>query len=94
MSMTCPRCAFRASRLITSRNAIQRSLRQTQQARRWQSTEAAATVNLIAVNPKIDGIVDQIGKLTLLETADLIKSLKVSPLFNSTSAVYDTHMLL
>ena len=31
----------------------------------------------MAANPKIDGIVDQIGKLTLLETADLIKSLKV-----------------
>jgi hypothetical protein len=35
---------------------------------RWQST---------AANPKIDGIVDQISQLTLLETADLVASLKV-----------------
>jgi hypothetical protein len=38
---------------------------------RWQSTAAA--------NPKIDGIVDQISQLTLLETADLVASLKVRP---------------
>ncbi|KAI9826391.1 MAG: hypothetical protein M1832_000308 [Thelocarpon impressellum] len=38
---------------------------------RWQSTEAAASTN-----PKIAGIVDQIGQLTLLETADLVSSLK------------------
>merc|ERR1712000_403986 len=72
MSMTCPRCAMRASRSLASRTAFQSSLRRTQPVRRWQSTEAAP----IAANPKIDGIVDQIGKLTLLETADLIKSLK------------------
>lgn len=40
--------------------------------RRWESTEAAAPVN-----PKIDGIVNEISKLTLLETADLVSSLKV-----------------
>ncbi|KAI0199536.1 ribosomal protein L7/L12 C-terminal domain-containing protein [Astrocystis sublimbata] len=38
--------------------------------RRHNSTEAAAT------SPKIAGIVDQIGQLTLLETADLVSSLK------------------
>ncbi|KAI2642799.1 54S ribosomal protein L12 [Xylaria nigripes] len=38
--------------------------------RRHNSTEAAAT------NPKIAGIVDQISQLTLLETADLVSSLK------------------
>lgn len=42
--------------------------------RRWESTEAAAPVN-----PKIDGIVNEISKLTLLETADLVSSLKVRP---------------
>ncbi|KAI1607880.1 50S ribosomal protein L7/L12 [Exophiala viscosa] len=39
--------------------------------RRWQSTDAAASTN-----PKITGIVDQISQLTLLETADLVASLK------------------
>lgn len=39
--------------------------------RRWQSTDA------VAVSPKISGIVDQISQLTLLETADLVQSLKV-----------------
>jgi hypothetical protein len=42
--------------------------------RRWESTEAAAT----PTNPKIAQIVDQISTLTLLETADLVSSLKVS----------------
>jgi large subunit ribosomal protein L7/L12 len=40
--------------------------------RRYNSTDAAA-----AVNPKISAIVDQISQLTLLETADLVASLKV-----------------
>ncbi|EEP78421.1 hypothetical protein UREG_03267 [Uncinocarpus reesii 1704] len=40
--------------------------------RRWESTEAAAT----PANPKITQIVDQISQLTLLETADLVSSLK------------------
>ncbi|KAF2001574.1 54S ribosomal protein L12, mitochondrial precursor [Amniculicola lignicola CBS 123094] len=37
-------------------------------SRRWQSSEST--------NPKIATIVDQIGQLTLLETADLVASLK------------------
>jgi large subunit ribosomal protein L7/L12 len=41
--------------------------------RRHNSTEAAAAPE----NPKISAIVDQISKLTLLETADLVSSLKV-----------------
>ncbi|EGP89348.1 unnamed protein product [Zymoseptoria tritici ST99CH_1A5] len=45
--------------------------RQQQEARRWQSTDAAA-----ASNPKIATIVDQISQLTLLETADLVSTLK------------------
>ncbi|EXJ95470.1 hypothetical protein A1O1_00592 [Capronia coronata CBS 617.96] len=42
------------------------------QSRRWQSTDAADATT----NPKIAGIVDQISQLTLLETADLVASLK------------------
>lgn len=41
-------------------------------SRRWESTEAAAPAN-----PKIESIVNDISKLTLLETADLVSSLKV-----------------
>ncbi|KAL2829784.1 ribosomal protein L7/L12, C-terminal/adaptor protein ClpS-like protein [Aspergillus cavernicola] len=41
-------------------------------SRRWQSTEAPAA----PVNPKITQIVDQISQLNLLETADLVASLK------------------
>jgi large subunit ribosomal protein L7/L12 len=41
--------------------------------RRYNSTEAAPA----ATNPKISAIVDQISQLTLLETADLVSSLKV-----------------
>lgn len=42
--------------------------------RRWQSDAAAAPAN-----PKIATIVDQISQLTLLETADLVSTLKVRP---------------
>lgn len=38
-------------------------------ARRWQSTASS--------DPKIGEIVDQISRLTLLETADLVSLLKV-----------------
>lgn len=64
---------MRAARSSYSRNTLQctSTLRRTQ-SRRWQSTEAAAVTN-----PKIEGIVSEIGKLTLLETSDLIKELKV-----------------
>ncbi|KAL4750867.1 hypothetical protein BDW72DRAFT_175136 [Aspergillus terricola var. indicus] len=41
-------------------------------SRRWQSTEAPAA----PANPKITQIVDQISQLNLLETADLVASLK------------------
>jgi large subunit ribosomal protein L7/L12 len=47
-------------------------LRASCTTRRYNSTEAAAA------NPKIADIVDQISKLTLLETADLVSSLKVN----------------
>ncbi|KAA8648873.1 hypothetical protein EYZ11_006422 [Aspergillus tanneri] len=42
-------------------------------SRRWQSTEAEAAA---PANPKISQIVDQISQLTLLETADLVSTLK------------------
>ncbi|KAJ5216937.1 hypothetical protein N7468_009945 [Penicillium chermesinum] len=45
----------------------------TPSSRRWESTEAAAAA---PANPKIAQIVDQISQLTLLETADLVSSLK------------------
>ncbi|KAI9712030.1 MAG: hypothetical protein M1820_001739 [Bogoriella megaspora] len=58
-----PRPYFsRCGSAITSRHAT---------SRRWQSTEAAASSD-----PKISGIVDQISQLTLLETADLVSTLK------------------
>ncbi|KAL2218258.1 50S ribosomal protein L12 [Thermoascus aurantiacus ATCC 26904] len=44
-------------------------------ARRWQSTQADAPA-AAPTNPKIAQIVDQISQLTLLETADLVASLK------------------
>ncbi|KAK5946251.1 54S ribosomal protein L12, mitochondrial [Knufia obscura] len=48
------------------------SQQSSQRQRRWQSTDAAAQ----PTNPKISTIVDQISGLTLLETADLVASLK------------------
>ncbi|KAF2187284.1 54S ribosomal protein L12, mitochondrial precursor [Zopfia rhizophila CBS 207.26] len=47
------------------------SLTQQRTSRRWQSTETAGPTN-----PKIASIVDQISQLTLLETADLVSTLK------------------
>ena len=57
----------------TSSANQQRRHNSLKQSRRWQSTDAAAA----PTNPKIAGIVDQISQLTLLETADLVASLKV-----------------
>ena len=45
------------------------------QRRRWESTEAAGAGE--SKNPKITQIVDQISQLNLLETADLVSTLKV-----------------
>ncbi|KJY01874.1 54S ribosomal protein L12 [Zymoseptoria brevis] len=68
----CVQC-LRASTPTTLRFAASTAprRRQQQEARRWQSTDAAA-----ASNPKIATIVDQISQLTLLETADLVSTLK------------------
>jgi hypothetical protein len=61
-------CQFRSSpSLLRPATA---SLAQQRTSRRWASTEAT--------NPKIATIVDQISQLTLLETADLVSTLKVS----------------
>ncbi|KAL4869096.1 hypothetical protein BDV12DRAFT_168593 [Aspergillus spectabilis] len=63
----CCRQLVRPSAAIRLSASYQQTIR-----RRWQSTEAAAT----PVNPKITQIVDQISQLNLLETADLVASLK------------------
>jgi len=66
MSLSCryaAQCCARQLRTAKSVRAVATPL-----ARRYNSTE---------VNPKIAGIVDQISQLTLLETADLVASLKV-----------------
>ncbi|KAI9880192.1 MAG: hypothetical protein M1830_004778 [Pleopsidium flavum] len=69
------RCCAHSTRLST--NPLRRlplalsQRRRPAPARRWQSTSTAA-----ASNPKVVGIVDQISQLTLLETADLVSSLK------------------
>ena len=57
-----------------SASFLQQQQQQQQQrvTRRYNSTEASTPTN-----PKIAAIVDQISQLTLLETADLVASLKV-----------------
>ncbi|CZR69957.1 probable 54S ribosomal protein L12, mitochondrial precursor [Phialocephala subalpina] len=77
MSLTCQSAARSCVRSLRSPGSLRISSaavvhRRNNGARRWNSTEAAAA----ASNPKIVGIVDQISQLTLLETADLVASLK------------------
>lgn len=62
-----------SSSQVTSRFPAACLHRQQQMSRRYESTTAAAASG----NPKVAGIVDQISQLTLLETADLVSSLKV-----------------
>jgi hypothetical protein len=74
MSLSCryaAQCCARQLRAAPIR-ASSSLLQQQRMTRRYNSTDAAA-----AVNPKISAIVDQISQLTLLETADLVASLKV-----------------
>lgn len=66
-------CCARQLRASTSSVRASVPLVQQRVQRRCNSTEAVASAN-----PKIAGIVDQISQLTLLETADLVSSLKVS----------------
>ena len=72
MSLSCRYAAQRCARQLRPSTSLRASSSVFRQriARRCNSTEAA-------VNPKIDGIVSQISQLTLLETADLVASLKV-----------------
>src|SRR5690349_2328910 len=75
MAMSCryvaQSCA-RQLRAAPSFNSSAHMFRVSITTRRYNSTEAAAPAN-----PKIAEIVDQISRLTLLETADLVSSLKV-----------------
>ncbi|KAI1931699.1 54S ribosomal protein L12, mitochondrial [Ophidiomyces ophidiicola] len=72
ISARCCRNALRQSPAVVRAAAPAYS---ASRARRWQSTDAAAAA-AAPVNPKITQIVDQISQLTLLETADLVSSLK------------------
>ncbi|CAF9913528.1 MAG: hypothetical protein HETSPECPRED_001585 [Heterodermia speciosa] len=67
----CARALRNPSRPVPIAPAAFSHRQQPTPARRCESTAAAASSN-----PKISGIVDQIGQLTLLETADLVSSLK------------------
>lgn len=75
MAMSCRYAAQSCARQLRSARAARapaQFVRIPATSRRWNSSEAAPT------NPKIEAIVDQISQLTLLETADLVSSLKVS----------------
>lgn len=65
------RCVCTARPAAYARPAVGGAQQRIQ--RRWQSSDAAAA----PTNPKIATIVDQISQLTLLETADLVSTLKV-----------------
>ncbi|KAJ6072593.1 hypothetical protein N7467_010678 [Penicillium canescens] len=67
--------SVRPSSLRIATSATYLTARRTPGSRRWESTEAAPAA-AAPTNPKIAQIVDQISTLTLLETADLVSSLK------------------
>ncbi|KAJ6780717.1 hypothetical protein PWT90_02325 [Aphanocladium album] len=76
MAMSCRYAARSCARQLRSAGALRaptQTLRLGATSRRYNSTEAAAEA---PANPKIAEIVEQISKLTLLETADLVSSLK------------------
>ncbi|EWG44163.1 hypothetical protein FVEG_05324 [Fusarium verticillioides 7600] len=71
MAMSCRYAAQSCARHLRSARATRaptQLVKVSAASRRWNSTDAA--------NPKIEAIVDQISQLTLLETADLVSSLK------------------
>ncbi|KAI5285349.1 hypothetical protein KEM54_000636 [Ascosphaera aggregata] len=77
MSFPIARCCRQAFTTTSKRIAIQNAASRTTStyfaiARRWEGTAASAA----PANPKIAQIVDQISQLNLLETADLVASLK------------------
>ncbi|WKT42682.1 Ribosomal protein L7/L12, oligomerization [Fusarium oxysporum f. sp. vasinfectum] len=74
MAMSCRYAAQSCARHLRSARAARaptQFVRISAASRRWNSTDAAPA------NPKIEAIVDQISQLTLLETADLVSSLKL-----------------
>lgn len=88
--------SVRPSSLRIATSASYLTARRTPSTQRWESTEAAPAA---ATNPKISQIVDQISTLTLLETADLVSSLKVgSPIYQWHGIfniwICDTHILI
>ncbi|KAI5296516.1 hypothetical protein KEM52_000924 [Ascosphaera acerosa] len=82
MSFPVARCCRQAFTAASRRAAIANAPRSAaatlarQQQRRWEGTAAAAAAAATSTNPKIAQIVDQIAQLNLLETADLVASLK------------------
>ncbi|WYZ40394.1 hypothetical protein EsH8_IV_000735 [Colletotrichum jinshuiense] len=77
MALSCRYAAQSCARQLRASGSMRASttlfqIRTPATARRHNSTEAAAA----PTNPKIAAIVDQISTLTLLETADLVSSLK------------------
>lgn len=76
-SQAAARCCRQLIRPSTSclRLSTSTYLSQRTPSRRWQSTESEAAA--APANPKISQIVDQVSQLTLLETADLVSTLKV-----------------
>ncbi|GAB1192373.1 ribosomal protein L7/L12, C-terminal/adaptor protein ClpS-like protein [Aspergillus pseudonomiae] len=72
-SQVAARCCRQIVRPSAASLRLSSSTYLSQRTRRWQSTEAEAAA---PVNPKISQIVDQISTLTLLETADLVATLK------------------
>lgn len=79
-SQVAARCCRQIVRPSAASLRLSSSTYLSQRTRRWQSTEVEAAA---PVNPKISQIVDQISTLTLLETADLVATLKVRSLFVS-----------
>ena len=74
MAMSCRFAAQSCARQLRALNqskAPAQMLRVATVPRRFNSTEAST-------DPKITQIVDQISQLTLLETADLVSTLKVN----------------
>ncbi|KAM0285290.1 hypothetical protein ACHAQH_001479 [Verticillium albo-atrum] len=76
MAMSCRYAARSCARQLRTASSLRASASSFQTrtpatARRHNSTEAAP-----AANPRVETIVDQISQLTLLETADLVSTLK------------------
>ncbi|KAK5681389.1 54S ribosomal protein L12, mitochondrial, partial [Elasticomyces elasticus] len=77
-SQAAARCCRQLVRPSTTSSSLRLSsstyLSQRIPGRRWESMQAEGAA--ASTNPKITQIVDQVSQLTLLETADLVSSLK------------------